>query len=322
MPLPTERTVTGKYVNPVTGKPYNGTNGRNQYVTFRPYPSRWVDQNGDQILTGGGRVNLDADGSFTRNVVCTDVSGVLPEGRLWQLDQAIGGTTVTQYIAVPEGDGSPLDITDLLSVEIDGIQYVPVPGPVGPVGATGPTGAVGPEGPQPPLGAAGEGETIALRSTDPTTTNARTPLPHKASHTTGGSDVLAATDIGAESEGASTIAVAGHTAAVDPHGDRGWADSKFATQLDLAALDGEVNDLATSVSNLDGFVNDCLARVSAIEQGTAWLAGVNVAGGTVGIAGVASPPLSTPSGGGVLYAEAGELKWRSEGGVVTTIAPA
>lgn len=69
-------------------------------------------------------------------------------------------------------------------------------GPTGPTGATGAEGPTGPTGPQPPLGAAGAGSTIALRSDDPSTSNARTPTPHKASHATGGSDALTATDIG------------------------------------------------------------------------------------------------------------------------------
>ncbi|MFC8171196.1 hypothetical protein [Streptomyces sp. NPDC057325] len=61
-------------------------------------------------------------------------------------------------------------------------------GPQGPTGATGATGPQGPAGPQPPLGAAGAGTDIALRSTDPTTTNARTPTAHAASHASAGSD--------------------------------------------------------------------------------------------------------------------------------------
>lgn len=65
---------------------------------------------------------------------------------------------------------------------------------------------------------------------------------------------------------------------IDPHGDRAWADNKFATALDLTALSGTVNTLSTSVTNLDTFVQDCLTRVANIEQGTAWLAGVNSTG--------------------------------------------
>ncbi|MGW9437950.1 hypothetical protein [Streptomyces sp. NPDC055607] len=59
---------------------------------------------------------------------------------------------------------------------------------VGPPGAKGETGD---DGPQPPLGAAGAGATIALRSDDPTTTNARVPTAHAASHGLGGSDPIA-----------------------------------------------------------------------------------------------------------------------------------
>ncbi|MFF7795528.1 polysaccharide deacetylase family protein [Streptomyces sp. NPDC007991] len=68
-----------------------------------------------------------------------------------------------------------------------------------------------------------------------------------------------------------TTKVTAHTNATDPHGDRTWADNKFATSTDLGTLN-------TTVTDLDGFVQDCLTRVSAIELGTAWLSGVNSAG--------------------------------------------
>ncbi|MFG2400757.1 GDSL-type esterase/lipase family protein [Streptomyces lydicus] len=70
-------------------------------------------------------------------------------------------------------------------------------GPTGATGATGPQGATGPAGPQPPLGAAGAGDTIALKSTDPTTTNARTPTGHASTHGAGGSDPITPATIGA-----------------------------------------------------------------------------------------------------------------------------
>lgn len=87
-------------------------------------------------------------------------------------------------------------------------------GATGPAGAQGPTGATGAQGPQgdpgpqPPLGAAGAGSTIALRSTDPTTTNPRTPTPHASTHATGGSDPISAASIGADPAGAASSAVA------------------------------------------------------------------------------------------------------------------
>jgi hypothetical protein len=48
-------------------------------------------------------------------------------------------------------------------------------------------------------------------------------------------------------------------------------------------------------------------------------------GGGVGVAGIANAvtvPTTNPSGGGVLYAQAGALKWRGSGGTITTIAAA
>lgn len=44
--------------------------------------------------------------------------------------------------------------------------------------------------------------------------------------------------------------------------------------------------------------------------------------GVVGLANAGTAPSTNPTGGGVLYAEAGALKWRGSGGTVTTIAPA
>ncbi len=145
MALPTERTVTGTFTNPVTGEPYDGTTGAH-YVVFEPVPARWTDQGGNQILLGGGRVNLDVNGHFEEDVVCTDAAGVLPgDGRLWRLRQYVGGTWENSLFEVPEGTGS-LDITDILSVDVCGVPYVPVPGPTGPTGATGPAGPQGAPG--------------------------------------------------------------------------------------------------------------------------------------------------------------------------------
>ncbi|MFE6474592.1 hypothetical protein [Streptomyces rochei] len=75
----------------------------------------------------------------------------------------------------------------------------------------------------------------------------------------------------ADAQAYTDAAVAAHVAAVDPHGDRTWADTKFATTTALGATNASVTDL-------DGFVQDCLTRVAAIEQGTAFLSALNVAG--------------------------------------------
>lgn len=147
MSMPAERTVTGLYVNPVTGEPYDGTGG-DHYVVFAPIPARWVDQNANQILVGGGRVNLGADGTFSESLVCTDVDGVLPAvGKFWQMRQFVGGSWAPpQFFALPQGDGSDVDITDILSVEICGIHYIPIEGPPGPPGSEGEPGDPGEPG--------------------------------------------------------------------------------------------------------------------------------------------------------------------------------
>jgi hypothetical protein len=42
----------------------------------------------------------------------------------------------------------------------------------------------------------------------------------------------------------------------------------------------------------------------------------------MGIANAGTVPTTNPAGGGVLYAQAGALKWRGSAGTVTTIAAA
>lgn len=139
MSLPPERIITGTYVNPVNGEPYDGTEG-SHYVIFEPVPARWTDQGGNQILLGGGKVTLDENGHFEESVVRTDAENVLPEtGRLWRLRQFVGGDWSEGIFEVPAGTG-PLDISDILSVDVCGVDYVPVPGPPGSTGPAGPGG--------------------------------------------------------------------------------------------------------------------------------------------------------------------------------------
>ncbi|MFI9598956.1 hypothetical protein ACIHCX_03575 [Streptomyces sp. NPDC052043] len=118
------------------------------------------------------------------------------------------------------------------------------PGEQGPKGDPGDPGERGPEGPQPALGAAGAGSDVALRSTDPTLTNARTPTPHAASHASDGADPITPDSIGAY---------------LATHGN---------------ALNGYVTDLQLRVGGEYGLEN----RTSALETGKADKARTAVAG--------------------------------------------
>lgn len=226
-----------------------------------------------------------------------------PDGWLWHAIVNIGNQPRNFYFTLA-GQPDEVDLAKLQELDPDTPDYVAVPGPQGPAGQAGtagadgqdgapgaagpsayqvaviegfagteaewlaslvgPQGDAGPEGPQPPLGAAGDGPTIALRSDDPSTTNSRTPTAHKASHATGSSDPIAPSDIGAEAAGAATAAVGTHAGAIDPHGDRAYANGQFATQATVGAI--------------DGYLGDALTRLQNIEQGTAFLDGGHYTG--------------------------------------------
>ncbi|MFE3326883.1 collagen-like protein [Streptomyces sp. NPDC059176] len=69
---------------------------------------------------------------------------------------------------------------------------------------------------------------------------------------------------------------AGPTGPQGPQGEPGSeADAQAYTDAAVTALTGTVTTLSGDVSSLDTFVQDCLTRVAAIEQGTAFLTAVN-----------------------------------------------
>jgi peptidoglycan/xylan/chitin deacetylase (PgdA/CDA1 family) len=234
-------------------------------------------------------IQPENDGNWTADLTPNALIDSVSGDTLWAVQEgrAKDGTPIITYIVVPETGGPHwvgglrADLSDTQTGQ-GTVVYLAGPagptGPEGPAGAQGETGPAGPTGPQPELGAAGAGDDVALRSTDPTTTNARTPTAHAASHASGGSDPLTPAALGAEPAGTAAAAVTTHSGLDDPHGYKTWADAKFATTTALGVTNTNLTTLSGSVTQLDTFVQDCLTRVAAIEQGTAWLSGVNSAG--------------------------------------------
>ncbi|MFE6412531.1 hypothetical protein ACFVOR_36990 [Streptomyces sp. NPDC057837] len=306
-------TVTGKLIGPaapqrvemtatlvdVTGKPAVG------YVASVPgevvQPKR-ITPAGDGSwtvdLTPNAEIVSDAgdtlwaitegrmlDGTPIRTFVVVPATGTHWVGNIRAdlSDTITGGGTVV-YLPGPKGDkGDPGEPGAAGAAGQSAYQLAVAGGFVGTeeqwlASLEGPQGDPGPAGPQPELGAAGAGDDVALRSTDPTTTNARTPTAHAASHATNGSDPLTPAAIGAEPAGTAAAAVTTHSGLDDPHSYKTWADAKFATLTAFGTTNTNVTNLTGSVTQLDGFVQDCLTRVAAIEQGTAFLSALNVAG--------------------------------------------
>ncbi|WP_030387081.1 hypothetical protein [Streptomyces sp. NRRL S-241] len=275
------RTITGTYTNPTTQQPATGR------IVLATLPAVWTDTDGGEILAGGGTFEV-VDGALSRPLVVTDAPGVEPAtGRYWVYEERLVGMPYRRRVfELPEGDGSPIKISTIIAADPEQAGYTPVEGPPGPPGDAGP---------QPPLGAAGAGANIALRSTDPTTTNARTPTAHAASHGSGGTDPVAPAAIGAETPAAAQTkanaaqaaaeataagALAAHAAdTTDVHGitdtssleTSAGAAGKVSAHAaasdphgDRAWATGQFYPLASG-NALNGFLDDALLRIADLE---------------------------------------------------------
>ncbi|MFI8104694.1 hypothetical protein [Streptomyces sp. NPDC086023] len=199
--MPTRRTVTGSTADLFTDADGTGS------VVLRALPRRWTDEAGGQLLVAPDRELPLTGGAWSASLVPTDEAGIEPAtGRYYEVEERLDGVPVRRRVfEVPSGVGD-LDILDLVVADPGLPGYVR--GAAGADGPAGPTGATGPQGPQPPLGAAGAGPTVALRSDDPTTTNARTPTAHALTHAAIGSDPITPAAIGADPAGTAAAAVA------------------------------------------------------------------------------------------------------------------
>ncbi|MEW2463124.1 polysaccharide deacetylase family protein [Microbacterium sp. NPDC047426] len=198
MPLPpglSTVTVTGTYLHP-NGTPYSGR------IVFQPEPVTLTSAAHDTLIVGDAEVVLDNNGTFTVSLLATDDPDVTPVGWTYRVTERWYDAPGRSYpLSLPAVTPS-VDLADVAPAAPAEGEYVVVTGPAGPQGDQGEQGEqgpqgiqgeqglkgdtgdqgpqgiqgeTGPQGPQPPLGAAGAGPTIALRSDDPSTTDARTP---------------------------------------------------------------------------------------------------------------------------------------------------
>ncbi|MFB7222366.1 glycerophosphodiester phosphodiesterase family protein [Streptomyces sp. NPDC056227] len=249
-------------------------------------------------------VRPQEDGTWSAQLTPNSLVDSIVGDTVWAVmeGRALDGTPVMTHILVPESDGPHWmgDLrVDLGDAPTGGstIVYVPGPagltgpagaqGPAGPAGSAGPRGDDGPQGPagvqgetgpqgpagatgpQPTLGAAGAGDAIALKSTDPSTTNPRTPTAHAASHRAGGSDVLTAADVGAVAK-ASNLSDLGSAATARTNLGLGSAATQPTSAFDAAgaataAQAAAVSAAATSAATL--YLPNAIQTVDAYFTG-------------------------------------------------------
>lgn len=91
--------------------------------------------------------------------------------------------------------------------------------------------------------------------------------------------------------------------------------TKAGSQTITTAYGYYVEDITVGATNYSFFTN---------KGNVALFGGAGLGGGAevITIANRTTAPTSNPSGGGIMYAEAGALKWRGSSGTVTTVAPA
>jgi hypothetical protein len=234
---------------------------------------------GDDLVLGGGVRAQLIGGEFSVELVATDATGMSPTGWTYEVRAELkNAPSWRRYISLPKatpavvladilvpdpvaGEYATLAPVDQFLAKAENLDDLP--------SASAARTNLG-------LGGAavldvGTTAGTVVAGDDARLSDARTPTAHADSHASDGDDPVTPASIGAEPSGTADTAVAAHAGATDPHGDRAWADGKFATILVVTALSGDV-------TTLDGFVQDCLTRVAAIEQGTAFLSALNVAG--------------------------------------------
>ncbi|MFE9845787.1 GDSL-type esterase/lipase family protein [Streptomyces goshikiensis] len=312
MPLPDgvpAVTVTDTRKHP-DGRPMRGK------VIFRPRV-RTITSTEHGLIVMGDAVGewvdgilTAADGSPGIRLLPNDADGFVPAGHTYEVIERPYDAAGDSYdILLTASLGPTVKLADLAPTSPTQGDYVTVPGPQGPAGLTGPqgpAGATGPTGPQGATGATGtqgpagpagpQGPAGATGATG--ATGAQGPAGPTGPQGPAGADgsnanAEAYTDTAIASEvtranatyetpAGATAKVTAHRDATDPHGDRTWAGSQFYPLASGTAL--------------DGYLGDLLARVSAVEGGTAFLAGLNV----TGLSRIANAALQVEGSGGTV----------------------
>lgn len=244
-------------------------------VTLTPSVDRVVSAEHGLIVLGPSNATLSASGTFTLGpVLATDAAGFEPTGWTYRVDENFTGQPPRSYSVLLPAASPTVALQSLVEVEASDGTVVLVPGggtPSSTVVAETSYGQASDAGSAttyargdhthgtPALPPTGTTAGTYAAGNDSRLSDARTPTAHASSHGSGGSDPVTPAAIGADPSGTASAAVTAHAGASDPHADRAYANATFATQA--------------TVSTIDGFLNDCLTRVAAIEGGTAFLAG-------------------------------------------------
>lgn len=267
------------------GEAYAGT------LRLTPSVSRVVSAEHGVIALGVVNITVGASGQFVEDpdVLACDADGFEPSGWTYRVDEEFTGAPGRAYsISLPAAVAT-VALPTLSPVESSSGTVTPGGGAVSSV--NGETGAVvlnaadvgaDPEGTAAAAVAAHSADTTAVHGIADTalletTAGATAKVSAHAALTTSvhgiANTAALETQTGAQGKADAAQAAAAtdattkvttHTGASDPHGDRAYANGQFATQA--------------TVSTIDGFLNDALTRVAAIEGGTAFLDGAHFTG--------------------------------------------
>jgi hypothetical protein len=231
-------TVSGTYKHP-DGTAMSGK------LLFTPEPAILTSGTHGTLVLGTIEATLDANGAVTATLLATDDADVTPTGWTYLVQERWYDAPGRSYPLSLPAAAPAVDLADVApTAPAEGV-YVVVTGP------------------QPALGAAGAGPTIALRSDDPSTVNARTPTAHASTHAAAGSDPVTLTQaqitglVAALAEKAA-LAGATFTGAVSVNGadfsvvstTKGYRFRRGGGALDL---EGTGADLIVSVWSGTGF---------------------------------------------------------------------